>query len=217
MTQEMQGAYRYASTLLMSLIRKHYPDLPDFKPLPDLMGVLTQLDNISTGMARFPLPEGYQRVTQRYLNAIVPEKPLQPNTKTFGPSEYDTQRDGEAEGQRAIPRAGAVPIDQKKYYTGGFVGHNGGFVGLKPGEVPAILSQGETRALDGFFTGRSVANPSIIDGASLGKTITVTVTHPEALAKADAKFRELTGQRLRIDPKTDTPLVDVDPTKVIFD
>ena len=48
----------YATRLLVSLMEKHYPDRhPEWAPLPDLMGVLAQLDNMSTGLVRAPLPE----------------------------------------------------------------------------------------------------------------------------------------------------------------
>src|SRR5690606_35207528 len=44
------AAHSYATRLLVSLMEKHYPDRhPDWSPLPDLMGVLTQIDNLSTG------------------------------------------------------------------------------------------------------------------------------------------------------------------------
>ena len=38
----------YATRLLESFVVQHFPPNPDWKPLPDLFGVLTQLDNAST-------------------------------------------------------------------------------------------------------------------------------------------------------------------------
>lgn len=49
--------HKYATQLLVSLMEKHYPDRsPDWQPLPDLMGVLTQIDNLSTGLVRTTPP-----------------------------------------------------------------------------------------------------------------------------------------------------------------
>lgn len=46
----------YATRLLVSLMEKHYPDRsPEWAPLPDLYGVLTQIDNLSTGLSRASL------------------------------------------------------------------------------------------------------------------------------------------------------------------
>lgn len=43
----------YATRLLTALVEKHYPDRsPDWFPLSDLYGVLTQIDNLSTGLVR---------------------------------------------------------------------------------------------------------------------------------------------------------------------
>lgn len=55
-TNELVDAHSYATRLLVSLMEKHYPDRhPDWSPLPDLMGVLTQIDNLSTGLVRAPV------------------------------------------------------------------------------------------------------------------------------------------------------------------
>jgi len=44
---------RYAEQLAMSLARKHYPEVPQFKPLSgDMFGLLSQIDNMTTGMVR---------------------------------------------------------------------------------------------------------------------------------------------------------------------
>ncbi|HEX7072953.1 MAG TPA: hypothetical protein VF226_02850 [Hyphomicrobiaceae bacterium] len=45
--------HRYAERLLIALMEKHYPDRsPEWAPLPDLMGILTQIDNLTTGLVR---------------------------------------------------------------------------------------------------------------------------------------------------------------------
>ena len=43
-----EEAYRYAENFLRSFVSQHFPPNPDWKPLPDLLGVLTQIDNAST-------------------------------------------------------------------------------------------------------------------------------------------------------------------------
>ena len=51
-------ASEYAGRLAVSLRRKHYNELPQFELLPDLYGRLTQIDNMTCGMARAALGEG---------------------------------------------------------------------------------------------------------------------------------------------------------------
>jgi hypothetical protein len=47
--QEME----YATRLAVSLWEQHYKgDAPNWRPLPDLLGVLTQIDNMTTGLTR---------------------------------------------------------------------------------------------------------------------------------------------------------------------
>jgi hypothetical protein len=41
-------AYGYAKRFLEAFVAENFPPNPDWKPLPDLMGVLTQIDNAST-------------------------------------------------------------------------------------------------------------------------------------------------------------------------
>jgi hypothetical protein len=44
---------RYATRLAWSLWEKHWKTVaPDWKPLPDLMGVLTQIDNMVANLRR---------------------------------------------------------------------------------------------------------------------------------------------------------------------
>lgn len=46
-------AYGYASRLAVAIWEKHYKDTaPQWKPLDDLMGVLTQIDNMTSGLTR---------------------------------------------------------------------------------------------------------------------------------------------------------------------
>ena len=51
--QAEPDAYGYASRLAVALWEKHYKDIaPQWKPLDDLMGVLTQIDNMTSGLTR---------------------------------------------------------------------------------------------------------------------------------------------------------------------
>ena len=45
---ENERAHSYAENFLRSFVLQHFPPNPDWRPLPDLLGVLTQLDNAST-------------------------------------------------------------------------------------------------------------------------------------------------------------------------
>lgn len=48
-------ALGYATRLAESMWRKHYQqDAPNWQPFDDLMGVLTQIDNMTTGLTRKP-------------------------------------------------------------------------------------------------------------------------------------------------------------------
>ena len=50
--------YEYAARLATALWEKHYKRFsPNWSPLPDLMGVLTQIDNMTAGMVLAPDPE----------------------------------------------------------------------------------------------------------------------------------------------------------------
>ena len=46
----MTEEYEYAKRLAESLAREHWPENTGWEPLPDLLGVLTQLDNMTTLM-----------------------------------------------------------------------------------------------------------------------------------------------------------------------
>jgi hypothetical protein len=51
-------ALKYATNLLQTIAEKHYPDrVPEWKPLPELIGVLTQIDNLTSGMTRAALSQ----------------------------------------------------------------------------------------------------------------------------------------------------------------
>ncbi len=49
----LQRAAGYAERLAVALRAKHYPDVPQWQPLSgDLLGLLTQIDNMTAGMKR---------------------------------------------------------------------------------------------------------------------------------------------------------------------
>jgi hypothetical protein len=54
--------HTYALTLAEAIHRKHFPEVTQWKPLPDLLGLLTQIDNMTSGLvmpaARWPFPSG---------------------------------------------------------------------------------------------------------------------------------------------------------------
>lgn len=49
-------AYRYAVRLASSMWEKHYPEAKDWSPLDTTLGVLTQIDNMVTGLCRAQQP-----------------------------------------------------------------------------------------------------------------------------------------------------------------
>lgn len=54
---EEWNEYMYAKQLAQSIHDRCYPESPQWEPLPDLMGVLTQIDNMSVGMDRKEEPK----------------------------------------------------------------------------------------------------------------------------------------------------------------
>lgn len=47
-----EHAQSYARRLAKSLHDQHYSDVPNWEPLPDTLGLLTQIDNMSSGVCR---------------------------------------------------------------------------------------------------------------------------------------------------------------------
>jgi hypothetical protein len=71
-------AYGYASRLAVAIWEKHYKDAaPQWKPLDDLMGVLTQIDNMSSGLslAAPPAPSAERDVMREALEALGRGRP----------------------------------------------------------------------------------------------------------------------------------------------
>lgn len=54
-------ALEYATRLATALWEKHWKaDAPDWRPLPDLIGVLSQIDNMTVGLERKKIGEALQ-------------------------------------------------------------------------------------------------------------------------------------------------------------
>lgn len=67
-------AYGYASRLAVALWEKHYKDTaPQWKPLPDLLGVLTQIDNMTAGLIRQPEPAQQLEPVQEPVAWMYPD------------------------------------------------------------------------------------------------------------------------------------------------
>jgi hypothetical protein len=65
-------AHYYAKHLAIAIWEKHYKDTaPDWRPLPDLMGVLTQIDNMAVGLA--PPRREWQSLTEEEIDAVAAE------------------------------------------------------------------------------------------------------------------------------------------------
>jgi hypothetical protein len=51
-------AYRHAVRLAEALREKHFPENANWRPLPDICGVIDQIDNMTTALSRLsPTPE----------------------------------------------------------------------------------------------------------------------------------------------------------------
>ena len=50
----MKKEYEYALNLAKCLHKTHYGENIDWEPLPDLMGILTQIDNMTCGLEKKP-------------------------------------------------------------------------------------------------------------------------------------------------------------------
>jgi hypothetical protein len=69
-TEQEPVAYNYAKHLAEAIWSKHYKDIaPHWKPLDDLMGVLTQIDNMSAGLA--PPRREWQSLSEEERDAAI--------------------------------------------------------------------------------------------------------------------------------------------------
>lgn len=66
LTRQLAEAQGYATRLATSLWDKHWKqDAPEWQPLPDLIGLLTQIDNACAGLVRPPSPTDAPGVTEK--------------------------------------------------------------------------------------------------------------------------------------------------------
>jgi hypothetical protein len=71
-----EHAHRWATELARSIAKRCYPEASHWEPMPDLLGVITQIDNMTTGMVRATQPERPQEqaepsIRTRLLDAAV--------------------------------------------------------------------------------------------------------------------------------------------------
>lgn len=50
--RETGDAHGYATRLAAAIQARHFPEITQWKPLPELAGVLTQIDNMTSGLVK---------------------------------------------------------------------------------------------------------------------------------------------------------------------
>lgn len=71
--ERLGKASRYAEQLAVSLGQKHFPENTDWQPLSgDLLGLLTQIDNITTALVRKETAEARATAAERALVDLQP-------------------------------------------------------------------------------------------------------------------------------------------------
>ena len=68
----MKNEYEYARDLAICLWKTHYKtDAPEWEPCDDLMGVLTQIDNMTVGLTRrSTLTAKAERLFRKLINRV---------------------------------------------------------------------------------------------------------------------------------------------------
>jgi hypothetical protein len=62
LTREIDEAHKYAERLATLLCEKHFKEVaPHWKPLPDTVGIITQIDNMTCGIEEKAEARGYRR------------------------------------------------------------------------------------------------------------------------------------------------------------
>jgi hypothetical protein len=51
-TDSLTPEYEYARRLAVALHQRHYPEVVDWKPLDDLIGILPQIDNMTSSLVK---------------------------------------------------------------------------------------------------------------------------------------------------------------------
>lgn len=66
-----ERAYNYARRLAEILSAKHFPPNPDWEPLSDLLGVIYQIDNMTTALVhKDKINEAFDRAIEAVAKAI---------------------------------------------------------------------------------------------------------------------------------------------------
>lgn len=94
------GAFGYAQRLATTIWEKHWKDdAPEWRPLPDIVGVLTQIDNMVAGLSREAVQVTDEMVTAGAIG-------LMQDVQDYdgGPSFYDASEQSRAEA-KAMARA----------------------------------------------------------------------------------------------------------------
>lgn len=68
----MEEVYSYARRLATALAERHWPENTEWKPLPDTLGVLTQIDNMCT------LMDDQKREIERLRSALTAVRDASP-------------------------------------------------------------------------------------------------------------------------------------------
>lgn len=108
-----EHAHRWATELAVNMHRKFYPEVTQWKPLPDLLGVITQIDNMSCGLVRAGAGEPTEPSAEVDLfDDIITKIKFEPLT-----------RHQQYEQLRRIVRAGAgeQPSEARPVWQGSFL------------------------------------------------------------------------------------------------
>lgn len=98
--EQIDEAHRYLERLAAALVKKHYPENLTWKPLPDLPGLVTQLDNMTCGLpTRAEIEALSKRISElepatlaRANRPHMAEEPTMTETKPATDEEIKQQR-----------------------------------------------------------------------------------------------------------------------------
>jgi hypothetical protein len=107
--QAEPDVYGYASRLAVAVWEKHYKGAaPQWKPLDDLMGVLTQIDNMTSGLTRLAQQAEPVAVAERERIAAQWDGCVAHQLDTFGPVDIGASIRA---GELVEPAQQAEPVD----------------------------------------------------------------------------------------------------------
>lgn len=75
---DLAEAQRYATNLCTAIVSEHYPENTEWRPLPSLGGVLSQIDNASTGLVNRERLELAERQRDEARKALEPFARIEP-------------------------------------------------------------------------------------------------------------------------------------------